>query len=162
MSESAAQDDLSKPATKPSPKMKSLCARLAAVQAIYQNSQNKQPIKDLINEYLVYRSDMIIDGEAMSKPDGVLLKNILLGVDARKNDLTPIVKEHLKKGDEQRRIEPLMMAILMCASYELMVQDVDAPIIINDYLNIGHNYYGPKEVGLMNAILDKIAGVFKI
>lgn len=146
---------------KPSSKAKQLSARLSAVQAVYQSSQNKQSLRALYEEYLKYRSAMEVDGEALVPPDGVLLKKILYGVEERKPELQAIVEANLKKDDVNRAVEPLLQAVLMCGCYELLIKDSDSPIIINDYLNVAHTFYGRGEVALINGVLDSIATLFQ-
>lgn len=144
----------------PSPKAAALTARLCAVQALYQVWQNRQPIRVVYEEYLLYRSEMVIDGEALVPPDGALLKKILYGVDERLQELEAIVDANLRRDATDRSVEPLLKAILICGAYELLVGNVDSPIIINDYLNIAHAFYGRGEVALINGVLDSIAKIF--
>ena len=140
---------------------KKLSARLSAVQAMYQASQNKQSMRIILDEYLHHRSDMEIEGERLVQPDGALLKKILYGVDERRQELEAIIDANLNKDAQDRKIEPLLKAILMCGAYELLIQEVDSPIIINDYLNVGHSFYDRNEVALINGVLDSIASVFQ-
>ena len=144
-----------------SPKAKALSSRLCAVQAYYQSTQNKQSLRAIVSEYLQHRSDMVIDGEALVQPDGALLQKILFGVDERHIELETIVDANLKKDASDRKVEPLLKAILVCGAYELMVQEQDAPLIINDYLNVAHAFYERSEVGLINGVLDSISKIFR-
>ena len=145
-----------------SAKAKALAARLRAVQALYQRSHNKHPVKDLIQEYLDHRADMEIDGEELVRPDGALFKSIMLGVEDRSEDLKNIINEHLKKDDETyKNVQPLIYSIFMCAAYELLTQEKDSPIIINEYLNISHGFFEANEIRFINGVLDNIAKSLK-
>lgn len=143
-----------------SPKAKALSARLSAVQAVYQGEQNKQSLRALASEYLEHRAEMVVEGEPLVTPDGALLKAVLFGVEERKPELEAIVDANLKKDAQDRAVEPLIRAILVCGCYELLVGDVDAPIVINDYLHVGHAFYERSEVGLINGVLDSISKMF--
>lgn len=154
--ESESQDSLPS-----SPRAAALSARLCAVQALYQVQQNKQPIRAVYDEYLRYRSDMVIDGEALVRPDAGLLKKILYGVDDRLQELEAIIDANLRRDAADRSIEPLLRAILTCGAYELLMGEVDAPIVINDYLNVAHAFYGRGEVALINGVMDSIAKIFQ-
>jgi N utilization substance protein B len=145
----------------PSPKAKSLSARLRAVQAFYQKMQNDQSTRSLVNEYMSHRREMDAEGEELVKPDDSLFKKIIYGVDERRPELESIIDSHLKKDSPNRNVEPLMRALLLCASYELMAGELDSPIIINDYLNVGHAFYSKNEVALINGVLDNVAKLFK-
>lgn len=138
-----------------------MSARLRAVQALYQAEHNKQSMRAVLDEYLQHRSEMEVEGEPLVPPDGALLKKILYGVDERRQELESIVDANLNKDAKDRQVEPLLKAILLCGTYELLLQDVDAPIIINDYLNVGHSFYERNEVALINGVLDSISKIFQ-
>lgn len=149
---------------KPSVKARILSARLSAVQALYQAMQNDQPIKDAANEFMEDRLEMEIDGEKLVAPDSVALKAILYGVDERFSDLEAVVNGHFQQGkeDANKKIEPLLKAIFLCGTYELITrQDIDAPIIINDYLNVTHAFYEQGEASLVNGVLDSISKIVR-
>ena len=153
---------MSETATKehqPSDKAKNLSARLVAVQAIYQIMQNATPAKDVLNQYLEKADDMEIDGEKIVTPNGALLKKILLGVDDRAKDLESILEANYQQNkDEKPKLEPLLQSIALCAAFELLDhQDIDSPIIINDYLNVTHGFYEKGEVSLINGVLDAVS-----
>lgn len=145
-------------------KAQALSSRLRAAQAVYQVMQNGESLRDTAAEYLSHRLSMQIDGEELVAPDRELLKVILLGVHETYDDLCAVVDHALtpeaKDGEEvqPRSIDPLLRAVLICASYEIVIrQSEDSPILINDYLNVTHAFYEQGEVSLINGLLDKIA-----
>lgn len=144
-----------------SQKAKNTAARLSAVQALYQASRNKQDAGGLVSEYLAYRAEAEFEGEKPVKMDGALFRKVVQGVYERAADLENVINQNLLK--ENKGMEPLLKAILLCASYELMAHtEVDAPIIINDYLNITHSFYEEGEAKLVNGVLDKISNNFRV
>lgn len=155
------QESVTGGSQKPSSRAKRLSARLSAVQAVYQSSQSQQTLRAVCAEYLQHRSAMEVDGEALVSPDGALLKKILYGVEERRSELEAIVDANIKKDASDRIIEPLLRAILLCGSYELLVKDFDAPIVINDYLNVAHTFYDRGEAALINGVLDSISKLFQ-
>lgn len=139
---------------------KALSARLMAAQALYQLMQNdEKPVQLVVEQYIQDAAEGVeIDGESLVPPDGALLKAIIEGAHSRWDDLETIIQANFQKGKEPRAIEPLLKAILMAASYELMAHhDIDSPILINDYLNVAHGFFEKGEVSLINANLDVIA-----
>jgi N utilization substance protein B len=57
-----------------------------------------------------------------------------------------------------RSLEPLLTAILVCGTYELLAHpEIDAPIIISDYLHVTHGFFEGSESKLVNGILDALA-----
>lgn len=139
-----------------SAKASALSARLMAVQAVYQAMLNEQKITDAGKEYLKHRVNMMVEGEEMVEPDRKLVTMVVRGVEERFEDLKSLLEHHL--SEKSHMPEPLIQAILVCGFYEMLENnDVDVPIIINDYLNVAHGFFGKGEVGLINGILDSAA-----
>lgn len=148
------------PLKNPPETARNLASRLMAVQAVYQAGQSGQSLKSAAAEYLEHRVEMPLseedETEKMIRPDGALLKNIVEGVEERGEDLAPMITANIRRDNKE--MEPLLKAILLCGAYELLAHhEIDAPIIINDYLNVAHGFYGPGEVSLVNGILDNIS-----
>lgn len=140
---------------KGSKKARSTSARLAAVQAVYQIISNQQSAASVVSEYKLHRFGEILDEAEMVTPDGVLFQAVVEGVYDRMNALEEIVAAGLKK--DIRQVEPLLLSILLCGAYELLANlDVDAPVILSDYLNVTHAFYEQGESRLVNAVLDSV------
>ena len=161
---------------------KELAARLMAVQACYQMSQNDQKPRDVMQEYLSRRGKVTAEDDDFQKPDGALFKRIMTGIEERVIELDELLYAHIRDKDiahdafsedmpdfeqvggdfvpsqKTRGVEPLLRAIFLCAICELLMhQDIDYPIIINDYLHITHAFYGKPQVSFVNGVLDSIA-----
>lgn len=141
----------------PSPHAKNHAARLAAVQALYEFSQNQQPVRTLVEKYAAG----IEAGEV--RPDEALLKKIAGGTVERLAEVSTMVEANVvRKGEQGKPIEPLLKSILLAGTYELMAhQDIDFPIIINDYINITRDFYGSSEAKMVNGVLDSLAGLLR-
>jgi len=162
------QDDPApSPGGKGSKKARRTAARMAAVQAVYQMYANDQPFKAVIEEYLSFRNGKPVDGIDMVPPDASLFRDIVQGVGSRRDDLESFVSAALKKqkrfeaiaDDDTKKAaaEPLLQAIMLCGAYELFAHhDIDAPIIISDYLNVTHAFYEQGEDRLINGVLDTV------
>ncbi len=129
---------------------KELSARLMAVQAYYQNLQNKKPMSAVISEYLKRGlADDEIDEEFV-QPHGGLFKRILSALDDRGAEVNEILSANInkkeipadiieKENDEadqneeqeeeqeeepikrpEKEIEPLLKSILLCGTSELL------------------------------------------
>ncbi len=147
---------MSAPQIKPSPKASALSARLMAVQAVYQAMLNDQKFTEAGKEYLDHRISMEVEGEEMVEPDRKLVTQIVRGVEDRFEDLKSLLNHHLSA--KSNTPESLIQAILVCGFYEILEhKEVDIPIIINDYLNVSHGFFGKGEAGLINGILDNAA-----
>lgn len=149
-----------KHAAKSSRKARSTAARLFAVQAVYQAVQLKVPPVSLQEEYIQHRVGMDLEGgdaavaQPMVQPDGVMFTDILRGTTERWNDLQQLITPRLNHAS----VEPLLTAILVCGAYELLAHhEIDAPIIIADYLHVTHGFFSGSESKLVNAVLDALA-----
>lgn len=132
-------------------------ARLMAVQAVYEAMIQPRPAPQIIQEYMerAARAEFAdAQGNPIKKPDGAHLSAVVKGVAERHADLEAMVAGHVQTSVE---MEPLLKAILWCGAYEILaLPEIDAPVIINDYLDITHGFYGPGEAGLVNAVLDAL------
>ncbi len=148
---------------------KEYISRLMAVQACYQMIHNKKAIKLVVDEYLedgLKTDDEPQEGEEKIAqpeeldaikilPHGGLLKKILLGLEERRDEVEEIVKAHITSPKD---VEPLLYSILLCGVYELLQHvKTDAPVIVNDYLNVTHEFYPKSQVSFVNGILDSAA-----
>ena len=134
---------------------KNTSARLHAVQAVYQMHRGGHSAEEAVAEFKEHRFGKEVDGEQYVYPDVELFTKIVSGVSSRKEDLLSILKENLKKDDKERNVEDLLKAILLCGTLELLDHtDIDAPIIINDYVEVTNAYYTDAEKSLINGTLD--------
>lgn len=132
-------------------------ARLAAAQAVYQIITNEQSADAVVNEYRLYRLGKPVDDVEMVTPDGVLFEMIVKGVYERLNLLEDMIADAAGKGGKKKPAEPLLLSIMLCGAFELLVNlDVDAPVIVADYLNVTHAFYEQGEAKFMNGVLDAV------
>ncbi len=134
-----------------------------AVQAVYQMSVNHKEAPFIVNEYLSLRSGMEVDGEKMVPPDEKLFQDIVLGVNERLTDLLEIVQANRpQKEGHTYPNEPLLMAVLLCGSYELLAHHgVDSPIIISGYIDVAKAFFEGHEPSLINGVLDSVRKVIR-
>ena len=64
----------------------------------------------------------------------------------------------LQQGWPLRRVEAVMRAVLRAGVYELRGRgDVPARVVITEYVDVAAAFLGGDEVGMINAVLDKLA-----
>jgi N utilization substance protein B len=134
-------------------------ARLAAVQALYQIELAQAPIEAVIGEFSQdgLRHDIESDGEADAF-DAALFADIVRGAVKRQGELDAAISGALTPDWPIERLETVLRAILRAGAYELMARpDVPVPVVISEYLEIGHAFFAGKEPGLINGVLDKLA-----
>lgn len=146
----------------PSAVAKCKAARLMAVQAVYQMQVNEQKeAAFVVEEYLVLRKGMEVDGTEMVKPNDTLFRKIVTGVSERLEDLSGIVEANRPRKEESKPArEPLLEAIFLCGAYELLAHgDIDFPVVISSYVDVTKAFYSGNESALVNAVLDSIRKV---
>ena len=130
-------------------------ARLMAVQTLYGVMHTGNDMKEAVADTLAKSDHIEIDGEKLVSPDKTLFQKILYGYNARQGDVEDIIKASLTTS-KSGETETLLKAILCCGVYELLAHtNIDAPIIINDYLDVAHGFYDEGQVKLINGVLDK-------
>lgn len=136
-------------------------ARLAAVQGLYQIALTQRSGKDIIQDFQDYPSALIQEaGEGTELPpiDYQVFKDIVLGVEQNTNAIDEMIAGSCDAKISVERIEILLRAILRAGAYELHYHgSIPSGIILNDYVDITRSFFGAKEPGLVNAVLDRLA-----
>ncbi|GAA5253024.1 transcription antitermination factor NusB [Candidatus Rickettsia kedanie] len=138
-------------------------ARIAAVQAIYQNIlQNNEDMDDIIQNVLsFYRNDSSIT----NLPDNLKIslsishfKILVKSVFENINKLDEIIDNHLTNDKDPVHMPILLRALLRAGIYELLFYPTTpAKVVINEYTDIAHDMLNEHEIGFVNAVLDTIA-----
>jgi N utilization substance protein B len=132
-------------------------ARLAAVQALYQMDLAHTDAAVVIAQFTRHRFGHEVDGAYYDRTDEPFFKDLVLGVVREQRDIDPLIARHLAKGWRLARIDSIMRAILRAATYELKDRrDVPLKVIINEYLEIAHAFFGGDEPGVVNGVLDAV------
>lgn len=132
-------------------------ARLSAIQALYQLENQNQTPEQTYQEFLSYHFPDK-SHQDLSAPDTDLFKSIFFGILERKEDINELIKNNLPPQWHFDRLEMILKIILQAACYELISSvDLDAKIILNEYVNISSSYFSQKETVFVNGVLNTIA-----
>lgn len=137
-------------------------SRLAAVQALYSmdvaGSAARIAVADLLRE--TWPSE---EGAApRAEPDIGFLRTLVDGVAAERTVLDAAIQQALSAEWTFTRLELLLQAILRAGAYELAAcPDVPPKVVINEYLELAHDFFAGKEPSLVNAVLDRLAARFR-
>lgn len=124
-------------------------ARLLAVQALYQMDLTGVSVETVIEEFVTYRL-----GREASR---TLFLDLVRGVAGAKEELLELVGGALKNQTHLQRLEIVLRAIMVCGAYELRSRrDVPPRVVINEYVEVTHRFFGGKEPGLVNGVLDQL------
>lgn len=147
-----------------SPRAKS-AARLYAVQAVYQMLLTGDLAGQVVDDFSLTRIGAEPDLQEIERPAPDLFRAIVQGAERHRAELEDVITKTLKEGITSTTLadkDPLLLAILLCGAYELMAHmDIDAPIIINDYLDVGHSYYTGQETRMINGVLGALKPLYR-
>ena len=135
-------------------------ARLAAVQALYQQEMEGTPTPSLIHEFHAHRLGATIEGATYADAEQSFFDDLVSGTIARKDEIDALIADRLADGWSLERLDKPMKAILRVGGYELVARtDVPVATVINEYLDVAEAFYDKREKGFVNGLLDAIAKV---
>jgi N utilization substance protein B len=133
-------------------------ARLAAVQALYQQEMEGTPLPRLLKEFHDHRLGATIEDEQYHEAERDFFDDIVIGFDARRADIDQAIVAKLATGWTLERLDRPMRAILRAGAYELIARpDVPVGSVISEYVDVAHAFYDKRESGFVNGLLDAIA-----
>ena len=133
-------------------------ARLAAVQALYQQEMEGTPMAQLLHEFHQHRIGETIDGATLVDAEVDFFNDIVRGVDERRAEIDENIGNRLAEGWKLERLDRPMRALLRAGSYELLARrDVPTATVISEYLDVAHAFYDKREVAFANGLLDALA-----
>ena len=137
---------------------KQSAARLAAVQALYQAELTAAPVETVLAEFLAYRLDEEVDNVSLAAADRGLLELLVRGVGRERDDLDDMLAAVLDEDWPVERLETLLQILLRVAALEL-TRRPEAPVrvVVSEYVDLAVAFFGGKEPGLVNGVLDRLA-----
>ena len=133
-------------------------ARLAAVQALYQQEMEGTPTPRLLKEFHDHRLGATIEDAQYHDAEIDFFDDIVTGVEARRADVDEKIAAKLASGWSLERLDRPMRAILRAGAYELIARaDVPVGSVISEYVDVAHAFYDKRESGFVNGLLDAIA-----
>ena len=135
-------------------------ARLAAVQALYQQEMEGTPTARLLHEFHDHRLGATIEGETYVDAEISFFDDLVTGALDRRDEIDSLIGERLAKGWSLDRLDKPMKAILRVGAYELLARrDVPVASVISEYVDVADAFYDAREKGFVNGLLDAIAKV---
>ena len=133
-------------------------ARLAAVQALYQQDMEGTEPARLIHEFHQHRLGATIEGETYADAEISFFDDLVSGTLARRDEIDALIAERLAEGWSLERLDKPMKAILRVGAYELVARkDVPTASVISEYVDVADAFYDKREKGFVNGLLDAIA-----
>jgi N utilization substance protein B len=133
-------------------------ARLAAVQALYQQEMEGTPTARLLKEFHDHRLGATIEDAQYHAAERDFFDDIVTGTDARRAEIDGLISQRLAEGWTLERLDRPMRAILRAGAYELIARpDVPVATVITEYVDVAHAFFDKRESGFVNGLLDAIA-----
>ena len=149
---------------------KKSAARLAAVQATYMIEYGQLPVDEVIKDFVNgaigrYAIEEESDGYEVlenmveiEEMDADYFSSLTRNVHKDKEHLERSLAHYLKQGWQFDRFDGTLRALLLCAAYELVhTTDVDAAVIVKEYVDLAYAFFSKNEPKMVNALLDTIA-----
>jgi N utilization substance protein B len=133
-------------------------ARLAAVQALYQQEMEQTPLPRLLDEFHRHRLGATIEDETYADAEVDFFDDLVRGVDARREEIDTAIAAKLAAGWSLDRLDRPMRQILRAGAYELIARvDVPTATVISEYVDVADAFYAKREKGFVNGLLDSVA-----
>jgi len=133
-------------------------ARLAAVQALYQQDMEGTPLRVLLHEFHAHRLGATIEDVEYIDAEVDFFDDLVAGVDARREEIDGLIAGRLATGWSPERLDKPMRQILRAGTYELLARiDVPAASVISEYLDVANAFYAKREAAFVNGLLDAVA-----
>ena len=133
-------------------------ARLAAVQALYQQEMEGTPKARLIHEFHDHRLGATIEGDTYVEAEQSFFDDLVSGTLDRRDEIDGLISGRLAEGWTLERLDKPMKAILRAGAYELIARpDVPVASVISEYVDVADAFYDKREKGFVNGLLDAIA-----
>jgi transcription antitermination protein NusB len=146
------------PMTAPARSRSRSAARLAAVQALYQQEMEGTSLPRLLKEFHEHRLGALIEDAQYHEAERDFFDDIVTGVQARGSDIDQAISAKLASGWSLKRLDRPMRAILRAGAYEIIARpDVPIASVISEYVDVAHAFYDKREAGFVNGLLDGIA-----
>ncbi|MEE8633014.1 MAG: transcription antitermination factor NusB [Methyloceanibacter sp.] len=149
---------MAEPKTKTNRAESRSAARLAVVQALYQMDMSGIDLNEVVSEFETHRLGQEIEGDQYNQAEAVFFRDLVEGVVREQRKLDPLIDEQLAEGWRLNRVDSILRAILRAGTYELALRDdVPARVVISEYIDIAHAFFGDEEPRVVNGILDRLA-----
>lgn len=115
---------------------------------------------DIGNHTAIEEATQILEEKKIRHKQQDFALGLIKGVLTNLQDLDTLINTHLKEWDISRlgRIE---CSILRLGAYELCYTQTDAPIVINEAIELGKIYGDENAPRLINGVLDSIQKITK-
>lgn len=138
-------------------------SRVAAVQALFQGEQAGENPEAVIEQFVRHRLGALPGAGGYDEgriPDAQvpLFAAVVRTATEQQHTLDRMLAEALPPDWPLARLDPVLRALLRAGAAELLTpNEPPARVVINEYLDIAHGFFGGEEPRLANGVLNRIA-----
>lgn len=127
------------------------------MQALYQMDMSGIDLNEVVAEFEAHRLGQEIEGDQYCQAEVAFFRDLVGGVVREQRRLDPLIDQQLAEGWRLNRVDSILRAILRAGAYELALRDdVPARVVISEYVDIAHAFFGEEEPRVVNGILDRL------
>jgi len=138
-------------------------ARVAAVQALYQSEYNAEAAEAVIQQFVHHRLGSVagdggFENGHVPDADARLFSAIVRHAARHGEALDQAITGHLQAEWPMAKLDPVLRALLRAAAAELHAgKEPPARVVINEYLDVAHGFFGGDEPRFANGVLNALA-----
>jgi N utilization substance protein B len=137
-------------------------ARLSVVQALYEMEIGGRGVIEAMAEFEAFWIGKEVEEIELPKAELAFFRDVLGGVVREQRLVDRTVDDLLARDWPLKRVEAVVRAILRAGAYELAFRkDVPARAVISEYVAVARAFYAGEEIGMINAVLDRMARDFR-
>lgn len=142
-------------------------SRMAAVQALYSYaiSEGKPSAEKLFNQLVMQWGESAgkdAEWPADDKPEQALLRDIIEGALSHVSEIDATLGGVIKENWKSERMDPVLIALLRCAVYELAYKpERKVAVIIDEYTTIASGYFEGNELGFIHSALQQLIPILR-
>lgn len=137
-------------------------ARLSVVQALYEMEIGGRGVVEAMAEFEHFWIGKEVEEIELPEAEIAFFRDILGGVVREQRLVDRTVDDLLAKDWPLKRVEAVVRATLRAGAYELAFRkDVPARAVISEYVAVARAFYSGEEIGMVNAVLDRMARDFR-
>ncbi|QEL22603.1 transcription antitermination factor NusB [Bosea sp. F3-2] len=137
-------------------------ARLSVVQALYEMEVGGRGVVEAMAEFEAFWIGKEVEEIELPQAEIAFFRDVLGGVVREQRVVDRTVDDLLAKNWPLKRVEAVVRAVLRAGAYELAFRkDVPARAVISEYVAVARAFYEGEEIGMVNAVLDRMARDFR-
>lgn len=142
-------------------------SRMAAVQALYSYAMadNKPSAERLYNQLIEQWGESVgkdLEWPADDKPEQTMLRDVISGTLEHLSEIDATLSGVIKDNWKTERMDPVLLAVLRCSTYELAYKpERKVAVIVDEYVTIASGYFEGNELGFIHSALQQMISVLR-